>query len=114
MPRTSTSTHSPDIGAVLAQTVEPVIARLAEDGQPDTRCVECAFRVGTRRNRSQATQLDALKCVLEGLQFLCHMQVESPCHGWVAARVAARGWSIRVPWGWSQACPGAPSREDTG
>lgn len=39
------------------------------------RCDGCAFRLGTLANQSVATQMTALKCVIEGEPFYCHKGV---------------------------------------
>jgi hypothetical protein len=36
------------------------------------RCNTCAFRCGTYASGSPTTTMDALKCVMEGVPFLCH------------------------------------------
>jgi hypothetical protein len=49
------------------------------------RCSSCAFRLGPHlANGSPATQLDALKCVIEGEAFYCHQHDRDGevCSGW--------------------------------
>lgn len=51
-----------------------------------TRCGSCAFRQGPHlANGSPATQMDALKCVIEGETFGCHdvHREGSACAGWM-------------------------------
>ena len=81
------------LGAELVRLTEPVIARLAAEGEPDVRCDTCAFRRGTVPNGCAETVLDAAKAVFEGDVFLCHMRLaeRATCHGWYAGRVAVHG-----------------------
>lgn len=72
-----------EAGAQLVRLSEPYVKWLEDDGVPDDRCSGCAFRLGTRANRSGATVLDALKCVFEKHDFDCHQagRIGLPCHG---------------------------------
>jgi hypothetical protein len=63
------------------------------------RCATCAFRQGTYPNGSPVTQMDAMKCVLEGTPFLCHEEAK-PCAGWALLR-RANDEKVKVPWGFS-------------
>lgn len=78
------------LGAQLVRLTEPEIARLDAAGEPDERCASCAFRAGTVPNGCPQTTLDAAKCVMEDVTFLCHVQPAGTekrvCHGWFAAR----------------------------
>ncbi len=99
------------IGEQMVRLTEPAIQRLAAEGEPDERCKSCAFRLGTVPNGCLQTQGDAMKCVVEGVPFLCHQSDRKgfPCHGWFAARVAIneaekkRGTKLEVecPWPFS-------------
>lgn len=49
------------------------------------RCVTCAFRKGTIPNGCPEAVMDALKCVIEGVDFMCHHSPKDamePCMGW--------------------------------
>lgn len=92
-------TDEPTIGGVpnepsdLGRELGGMVARMTErTGDPilSERCHDCAFRAGTRANGCGATLLDALKCVVEGAGFWCHVNEGRPCAGYVAAR-RARG-----------------------
>ena len=48
-------------------------------------CDECAFRPGTLASRSPFTQMDVVKCLMEGKPFHCHKGAEPLCAGFVAA-----------------------------
>ena len=76
------------LGEQVVRLTEPGIRRLARDGEPDERCTSCAFRLGTVPNGCPQTQMDALKAVMEGVLFRCHMSpgMQMLCHGWYAAR----------------------------
>jgi hypothetical protein len=70
------------------------LARFCDDAEPAARlkvpelvprCASCAFRAGPHvANGSPTTQMDALKCVIEGVEFLCHEPARKghPCSGW--------------------------------
>lgn len=80
------------LGEQMARLTDKAIATLAAEGEADDRCKSCAFRAGTVPNGCPQTQMDALKCVVEGVPFLCHQadRKESACHGWYAARIALK------------------------
>lgn len=64
---------------------------------PD-RCKTCAFRKGTVPNRCIDTVADAMKCVMEGIPFKCHvpkggeLAVDQMCAGWMRARA----WAVQA------------------
>jgi len=70
------------------------------------RCKSCAFRLGTIPNGCPETLMDAVKCVIEGRDFLCHMTLGAdgepdgtPCRGWMLMLTnAPRG---TAPWPFS-------------
>lgn len=69
--------------ARFTDQAEP-IARLKFPELPP-RCNSCAFRKGDHAaNGSPTTQMDALKCVMEGHEFLCHEPARESalCSGW--------------------------------
>lgn len=95
------------LGVTLARfcdEAEPS-ARLKEPTLPP-RCNSCAFRAGPHvANGSPETQMDALKCVIEGVEFQCHQpdRVGHPCSGW-AMMMLARKESDKLgtaPWPFS-------------
>lgn len=45
------------IGAQWVRMVEPIIAHLVAEGEPDERCKSCAFRLGTVPNGCLQTQM---------------------------------------------------------
>jgi hypothetical protein len=56
------------------------------------RCSSCAFRLGPHlASGSPATQMDALKCVIEGTPFFCHQHDRhgEVCSGWAMFVLAA-------------------------
>jgi hypothetical protein len=65
------------------------------------RCLTCAFRQGTYANGSPETNLDALKCVMEGVPFLCHEDTRVPCAGWALLRRSNPTLKTEVPWPFS-------------
>lgn len=81
--------------------IEPIVQKLAREGEPDDRCVSCAGRYGTVPNGCLQTQADFIKAVCEDVPFLCHVKKGWPCHAWFAARVALRGKTESVPWDFS-------------
>lgn len=70
------------------------LARLCDDAEPKARlrmpelpprCNSCAFRAGPHvASGSPQTQLDALKCAIEGREFYCHEphRAGQLCSGW--------------------------------
>jgi hypothetical protein len=100
------------MGEQQARMIRRALSELEREGEPDERCKSCAFREGTVPNGCLQTQMDVLKCVIEGVPFLCHQADRNgaACHGWFAARVAlhraeqARGVKLGVtscPWDFS-------------
>lgn len=64
------------------------------------RCASCAFRPDTIPNGCVATLMDALKCVMEGWPFYCHMGDKPICVGYVIARnaFARHASDAEMPW----------------
>lgn len=70
------------------------LARLCDTAEPDARlkapalpprCASCAFRQGDHvANGSPQTLMDAMKCLIEGVEFRCHEPARQgqPCAGW--------------------------------
>lgn len=64
------------------------------------RCVTCAFRKGTIPNGCPETVMDALKCVIEGVDFMCHHSPKDdrePCMGWLLLVSQSKGYG-KAPW----------------
>ena len=91
------------VGSKLAKwcdDAEPIARLTAPDLPP--RCGSCAFRKGNHlANGSPATQMDAMKCVIEQTPFYCH-DVHRPdqlCSGWVMMHLADKNQSPgKAPW----------------
>lgn len=78
------------------------LAMFCDHAEPDARlkvpelpprCNSCAFRQGDHvANGSPETQMDALKCVIEGVEFQCHQpdRVGLPCSGWLMMMLARK------------------------
>lgn len=64
------------------------LAKWAADAGADGMCPGCAFREGTRANRTDGTIIDVANCTLTGEPFYCH---EGLKHGEKPNRVC-RGW----------------------
>lgn len=73
------------------------------------RCKTCAFRGGSLPNGCEETVMDAIKCVIEGVGFMCH---HSPKDGKGGYTELCQGWFLLVsqqkeygkaPWPFSQA-----------
>lgn len=77
------------VGFQTARLVEPAVAALARQGEPDERCKSCAGTYGTVPNGCLQTQMDFTKAVIENVPFLCRQadRKRMPCHAWFAARV---------------------------
>src|SRR3990167_9217904 len=75
-------------------------ARFCDEAEPKARlrfpelpprCASCAFRAGPHvANGSPQTQMDALKCVIEGVEFQCHEphRKGQVCSGWAMMMLA--------------------------
>lgn len=94
-------------GEQLTRLIEPWVAKLVAEGEPDERCRSCAFRAGTVPNGCTQTMADVFKCVIEQKPFYCHVEKyadgsQKICHGWFAARWATGDKPPgQVPWDFS-------------
>ena len=76
-----------DLGRALGYEMQRLfLASL--DGKPDNRCADCAFRLNSAPNGSEASLMNAMKCIMEGKPFNCHME-NKPCAGFVLMRQKA-------------------------
>ena len=105
MIRNSPTSAGAALGRELARLVDEAEprARLVEQAIPP-RCASCAFREGPHiANGSEATLGDALKCVLENVEFRCHEPAcaGQPCSGWAMLRLAHPSAPGRCPWPFS-------------
>lgn len=87
------------------------IARLADMAEaeaikrfPHTAviCRTCAFRSGTVPNGCLQTVMDAIKCVMEQVDFMCHEDISRPCMGWIECASRAQRKPIQTPWEFSE------------
>ena len=87
------------------------MARLCDEAEPRARlrmpalpprCNSCAFRAGKHlASGSPATQLNAMKCVMEGVEFMCHEPARDGalCSGWAIFMLAKDEADFTaVPW----------------
>lgn len=90
--RNRTTPEGHELGRHLARFcdgAEPK-ARLRAPELPP-RCASCAFRAGQHlASGSPATQMTALKCVMEGVEFYCHdvHREGALCSGWAIFMLA--------------------------
>jgi hypothetical protein len=90
------------------------LAQFCDDAEPKARlrmpelpprCNSCAFRAGPHvANGSPETQMDVLKCVIEGIEFHCHEPAREGhiCSGWAMMMLAKDEPDFRaVPWKFS-------------
>lgn len=76
----------------LAAEAGRYLAHWAEESGAEGMCAGCAFREGTRANRTDQTIIDIVESLTEGKPFYCHDGVahgEAPqevCRGWSALR----------------------------
>ena len=90
------------------------MARFCDDAEPAARlklpelpprCNSCAFRAGEHlANGSLYTQMDALKCVLEGVEFFCHEPARAGalCSGWAMMMLSKDSADFKgTPWNFS-------------
>lgn len=111
--RLNTSRIDPQGKALGDQTmrlyVAPGLALAAAEGEPDQRCGTCAFRPGTVPAGCVQTQMDAFKCIMEDVPFMCHAHADAQgrpdrvCHGWFVARLVTDGRVTKAPWPFSDA-----------
>lgn len=100
------NTRSPE-GATLWQ----IMAKWCDDAEPKARlrmpelpprCNSCALRAGIHiANQSPATQMDVLKCIIEGVEFHCHEPAREGhlCSGWSMFMLAKDDAEFgAVPW----------------
>ena len=93
------------------------LARFCDEAEPRARlkvpalpprCNSCAFREGNHlANGSPETQMDALKCLMEGIEFRCHepARAEMVCSGWAMVMLAKNEADFRkAPWPFSDEC----------
>jgi hypothetical protein len=89
--------------ARLCDTAEPA-ARLKLPELPP-RCNSCAAREGPHvANGSPVTQMDFLKCIMEGHEFYCHepARANQICSGWAIFMLAKQDAGfITAPWDFS-------------
>ena len=88
-------------GFKTCMLIEPIVQKLAREGEPDERCVSCAGRYGTVPNGCLQTQADFIKAVCEDVPFMCHARKGKICHAWFAAGVALDGKTVACPWAFS-------------
>lgn len=94
------------------------LARLADQAEkealqkfPNTRvrCRTCAFRAGTVPNGTVLTLMDALKCTMEQVPFLCHEDLPNPCMGWIESSNLCQRNPMETPWKFSTESEQEPS-----
>jgi hypothetical protein len=94
------------LGKEIARLTNSEAARLLIAGKEvPYRCKTCAFRGGTFPNGCPETIMDATKCAIEGVPFLCHETHRKGelCGGWSILR-SANGCNAKAPWDFT---PGA-------
>lgn len=91
------------LGAELARLTELALADLRKQfPKHQEPCGTCAFRRGTVPNRCAPTVMDAIKCVMEHRDFLCHETKGQLCCGYmIAMRTVMDKPPIKVPWDFS-------------
>lgn len=72
-----------------------------------SRCQSCAFRAGTLPNGDPVTLMDAVKCLVEQVPFMCHQVFDKAgnptemCAGY-AMMLSAKAKRGSVPWEFSK------------
>jgi hypothetical protein len=102
--------HTTPEGAALGKE----IARLCDNAEPAARlkfpelpprCNSCACREGSHvANGSPVTQMDFLKCLMEGHEFYCHepARKDQVCSGWAIFMLAKENATfVEAPWDFS-------------
>lgn len=80
----------PTLTSRLAARGGRYLARWAAEAGATDLCAGCAFREGTRANRTDGTIIDVVSCLESGDVFYCHEGLAHgetptrPCRGWEA------------------------------
>lgn len=108
--RNRTTSEGHELGQTLAKwcdDAEPKARLRLPELRP--RCNSCACRDGPHlANGSPSTQMDFLKCVMEGHEFYCHepARKDQLCSGWTMFMLAEETPNFRrVPWPFSDEVP---------
>lgn len=95
-PSERVSEQAAELGRRLERMAKLGDGLLIEQGiEVPEPCTTCAFRAGSVPSQCDDTVMDALKCVLEGVPFLCHeprkgsRTIDRACFGWMRARAFA-------------------------
>lgn len=97
-----------DLGADLARVCDVAEAEQRKRfPNMAERCSSCAFRAGTVPNGCPETLMDAIKCVIEQREFMCHMgpgikegKPTLPCAGWFTL-LSGDAERVEAPWKFS-------------
>lgn len=79
----------------------------------DGRCDTCACRLGSLPNGSTTTQMDFLKCIMEGVDFVCHEKGREGtlCHGYKLLKPKLGAKERVMDWPFSDEIP-APANPE--
>lgn len=72
-----------------------------------TRCQTCAFRAGTLPNGDPVTLMDAMKCLIEHVPFMCHQYFNPDgtprdmCAGYALLQFSGKSKPGKAPWDFS-------------
>lgn len=96
------------------QKLGKIVANWCDDAEPKARlrmpelpprCNSCACREGAHTaNGSPTTQMDFLKCIMEGYEFYCHEPAREGqlCSGWAMFMLARDDAEFgKLPWDFS-------------
>jgi hypothetical protein len=93
------------MGEQLARFAEVAERRWAGEGAGfvPVRCKTCAFRAGSIPNGCTSTVMDATKCMLERIPFLCHER-DGLCGGYLllVGGEPSPATPIEAPWPFSE------------
>lgn len=69
----------------------------------DDRCSTCACRLGTLPNGAPQTQMDLVKCIMDGVDFMCHEKGREGvlCHGYKMLKRPEGQQPKKMPWPFS-------------
>ena len=70
---------------LCAELGRQLVRLFLNNEQPTEMCHDCAFRLGSGPNRSY-TAHDALACLMNGDEFMCHHGEDRACAGFQRAR----------------------------
>lgn len=100
------TTEGRELGEQLARFVDKAEQDWREQrGCVPVRCPTCAFKKGSLPNGCVSTVMDATKCLIEKVPFLCHHKIEEGTRTLCAGYLMLAGPTkkpVECPWDFSE------------